>query len=132
MLHTPSSLWRPLPVAPRPFEGELLGGWIGRVAGRYRMSVQDFAQANSLDLGLDSGKGWLLLDYLSDDAVAGLMVLMRMSKAEILAVRRPPSWIGPRKAFFYCPRCVFVNSADVTTHLATRVAGSGADLLSGR
>ena len=74
-----------------------------------------------------------MLDHLSNGAVAGLMVLMRMSKAEILAVRRPPSWIGPRKAFIYCPRCVFVNSADVTEPIWRREwLNSGADLLFGR
>ena len=34
---------RPLPVAPRPFGAEVLGGWIGRLASRYRMTVPGFA-----------------------------------------------------------------------------------------
>lgn len=55
---------RPLPVAPRPFEGEVLGGWIGRIASRYQLSVQHFERTYGLSFGIPSGRGWLLLESL--------------------------------------------------------------------
>ena len=53
MSPVPIAEMRPLPVAPRPFEAEALGGWIGRFAARYRMTVLEFAERHSLDLGID-------------------------------------------------------------------------------
>jgi hypothetical protein len=43
---------RPLPWAPRPFGDEAFGSWLGRLAGRYRMSV--VLLNATLDLGLQS------------------------------------------------------------------------------
>jgi hypothetical protein len=114
MLPVQASEIQPLTVAPRPFEAEVLGGWIGRIAAQYRMSVQEFQHRNGLDFGLEGGRGWLLLDDLTAVTLEGLMGLMRMSQEEIQAIRRPPARIGPRRAFYYCPRCIFVNEADVT------------------
>lgn len=39
---------RPLPVAPRPFEAKVLGGWIGRTASHYKLSVDAFERACSV------------------------------------------------------------------------------------
>lgn len=116
----PNSERRALPVAPRPFEGEVLGGWIGRIAARYKMSVVEFEGANGLDFGLQEPRQWLLMDRLPNPALDVLMDLMRMRRQDILAIHGPPTVVGQRTAFFYCPRCVFVNEEDVTAPIWRR------------
>ena len=52
----------PLPFVPRPFVEEPLGGWLGRVAGFYRMGIDELAAEVGLDLGLDPKcRDWLFL-----------------------------------------------------------------------
>ena len=116
----PSDGYRPLPVAPRPFEGEVLGGWIGRIASRYKLSVNVFERTFELDLGLRGGRGWLLLDHLPGEALTRLSSLMRMNRDDIGAIAVPPAVAGVRKSLWYCPRCVFVNVVDVTAPIWRR------------
>lgn len=114
MLQSPRSEQRPLPVAPRPFDAEVLGGWIGRIAARYRMSVQAFASKCELDLQTPDGQGWLLMPELLPHTAERLAMLTRISTGRIREIRVPPPWEGPRTHFRYCARCVFLNPLDVT------------------
>jgi hypothetical protein len=50
---------RPLPVAPRAFDAEVLGGWIGRLATLDRMTVPKFTDRHGLDVQTEGGEGWL-------------------------------------------------------------------------
>ena len=43
----------PLPLVKRPFPEEPLGGWLGRVAGFYKMDIDELAANFGLDLGFD-------------------------------------------------------------------------------
>jgi hypothetical protein len=70
---------RPLPFAHRPFEAEVLGGWIGRIASRYRMSVQALAATCELDLQMPDGREWLLMPKLKQQTVDRLAALTRIS-----------------------------------------------------
>jgi hypothetical protein len=107
---------RPLPVAPRPFIQEALGGWIGRVASRYRMSVREFAEQMELDLeGHEGGAGWLLLPAQSTRTLGRLAVLARLDPEVLRAIEIPKDWIQLRKRYSYCPRCVFLNPDDVAS-----------------
>ncbi|WP_407830811.1 TniQ family protein [Verminephrobacter eiseniae] len=115
MSQTSVSEHRALPVAPRPFADEILGGWIGRLAGRYRMSVSEFAAVHALELGLESGAGWLLIPALQPETLTRIAVLTRIEEARIAEVKAPVSWIIWRTHFVYCPRCVFLNPLDVTS-----------------
>lgn len=120
MSHSLISEHRPLPFAPRPFEAEVLGGWIGRIASRYRMSVQAFAATCELDLQMPGGRDWLLMPKLQPEMVSRLAVLTRISTQGIIDIRVPLHWEGPRTHFCYCARCVFLNPLDVTAPIWRR------------
>ena len=106
----------PLPVAPRPFPQEAFGGWIGRVASCYRMSVREFAQQMELDLkGLLGGAGWLLLPAQSVRTVGHLGDLARLQPAVLRDLDIPDAWAHRRKNYLYCSRCVFLNPEDVAS-----------------
>lgn len=92
----------------------MLGGWIGRVAARYRMSVEEFAAAHELDLQTGVVAGWLLMPALRERSVDAVAALTRISKARIKGIDVPPAWTGAQHYFCYCPRCVFLNPLDVT------------------
>jgi hypothetical protein len=111
---------RPLPFAPRPFDAEVLGGWIGRIASRYRMSVQAFAAACELDFHGSDAEGWLLLPPLPAHTIERLAALTRISVQQIKHIPVPPIWEGPRKHFCYCSRCVFLNPLDVAAPICRR------------
>ena len=113
MLPVPTAERRPLPVAPRPFEAEVLGGWIGRLAARYRMTVLEFAERHGLDLDLDGGPGWLTMPALSNQSVDVLADLTRISREQIMAIKVPSPSRSKRAHFCYCARCVFLNPLDV-------------------
>ena len=57
---------RALPVAPRPFHDEALGSWIGRLAGRYRIAVEQLDRDYALGLTLTGPLAWLLPEPVSD------------------------------------------------------------------
>ena len=105
---------RPLPIAPRPFETEVLGGWIGRLASRYRMTVSEFAVRHGLDLQVEDGGGWLTMPALSNQSIDVLAALTRISMEQIMAIHVPLPSTGKRAHFCYCARCVFLNPLDVT------------------
>lgn len=104
---------RPLPVAPRPFEAEVLGGWIGRLASRYRMTVSEFAERHSLDLKIEDGGGWLTMPALGEPSASVLAAITRISREQIMAIHAPPQSSHKRSHFCYCARCVFLNPVDV-------------------
>ena len=120
MLPTLTTERRPLPVAPRPFEAEVLGSWIGRLAGRYRMSVREFADRHELDLQIDGGAGWLVMPALQKRSVDALAVLTRMSRKRIMDIGAAPTETGRRNLFCYCARCVFLHPLDVTAPIWRR------------
>ena len=105
---------RPLPVAPRPFEAEVLGGWIGRLAARYRMTVPEFAARHELDLQFEDGAGWLTMPALRSQSIDVLGALTRISRERIMAIHVPLPLTSKRTHFCYCARCVFLNPLDVT------------------
>jgi hypothetical protein len=104
---------RPLPVAPRPFEAEVLGSWIGRLASRYRMSVQEFASAHQLELCIPNEGGWLMMQVLPQQSVDCLVALTRISSQQIKHIAVPALQAERESLFRYCPRCVFLNPLDV-------------------
>ena len=114
---------RPLPVAPRPFEAEVLGGWIGRLAARYRMTVPEFAARHELDLQIEDGGGWLTMPPLRSQSVDVLGALTRISRERIMAIHVPLPLTSKRTHFCYCARCVFLNPLDVTEPIWLGVAG---------
>lgn len=104
------------PVAPRPFAVEPLGGWLGRVAARYRMSVDELDALYGLELAFDRhSNAWLLVSRLGEAAVGRLARLARVDPASLDAMQGPPAWSGQAPRLAYCPSCLFLNPLDVTS-----------------
>jgi len=93
---------RPLPVAPRPFEAEVLGGWIGRLAARYRMTVPEFAARHELDLQIEDGAGWPTMLPLRSYSVDVLGALTRLSRERIMAIHVSLPLTRKRTRCCYC------------------------------
>ena len=104
------------PVAPRPFVVEPVGGWLGRVAARYRMSVDELAQMYGLELAFDrTVNAWLQVSRIGQATLDKLAALARVNSLDIDALQRPQAQWGPLSHLAYCPTCVFLNPLDVTS-----------------
>ena len=104
------------PVAPRPFSVEPIGGWLGRVAARYRLSVDELAQLYGLDLAFDRpANAWLLLGQVVGPTIDRLARLARIDPAILDAMQRSPAGPVQSSQLAYCPSCLFLNPLDVTS-----------------
>lgn len=99
-----------LPWAPRPFDGEALGSWLGRLAAAYGMEVDEFAAQAGLSIDLGHVANWLALPPLSRCDGERLRVLCRLPAASLPAPydAETPARLG------YCPRCLYLNPVDVS------------------
>lgn len=114
------------PVAPRPFAVEPIGGWLGRVAARYRMSVDELAQLYDLELAFDRlSNTWLQVSTIGEATLEKLAALARVNAADLNALQCPLTAPAPAPApqsqLAYCPSCVFLNPLDVTSPCWKRV-----------
>jgi hypothetical protein len=67
---------RPWPYAPRPFGDEAFGSWFGRVASRYRMTVEMAWEINGLGpLPALTSVGWILFSPLDESALEKVAAL---------------------------------------------------------
>ena len=101
-------------MAPRPFPDEPFGGWFARVAGRYKMSVEQLW----LDSGMDRPAAslnpvWLLWAGVGDANVDRLSWLARVEARSLSAIMSTVGWSLPAQAP-YCYVCLVHNRADVT------------------
>jgi hypothetical protein len=104
------------PVAPRPFTVEPIGGWLGRVAARYRMGVDELAQLYGLDLAFDRpGNAWLLVGRMGGATIERLARLARVDPAILNAMQGLPPAPVQSPQLVYCPPCLFLNPLDVTS-----------------
>ena len=110
------------PVAPRPFAVEPIGGWLGRVAARYRMSVGELAQLYDLDLGFDRlSNTWLQVSPIGDATLEKLAALARVNVADLHALQAPLTASAPQHQLVYCPSCLFLNPLDAASPCWKRV-----------
>ena len=107
-------------MAPRPFQAEVLGSGIGRMASRYRMSMQEFAAAHQLDLCIPNAGGRLMMQALPNQSVDCLVALTRISRRKIEGIAVPGPQADGEPLFRYCPRCVFLNPLDVAAPIWRR------------
>ena len=113
---SPSPSLSPLPVAPRPFPGESMGGWLGRLASRYRLPLKRFAEHYGLELPLNATRvGWLLLPPLPERTLKQIARVVRISTELLNGIQTPPAWITRRQWLPVCGACLFVNPLDVTS-----------------
>lgn len=105
----PESAW---PAVPRPFADEAFGGWFGRVAGRYGITVDELAAAADIELNLNpNDSGWLAVRAPVGSAMRRLAVRCRLAPEEIAKL----AMTGPVRAggLAYCYRCLVLNPQDV-------------------
>ncbi len=118
---TPEKAW---PAAPRPFPDETFGGWFGRVAGRYGITVDELAGAADVRLNLNlEGSGWLLASAPGDEPLQRLAALCRLAPGDVQVLSAPaPVPIGE---ITYCYRCLVLNPTDVFSPYWRRAWGGG-------
>jgi hypothetical protein len=105
----PEKAW---PATPRPFPDETFGGWFGRVAGRYGITVDELAEAAEIRLDLNpEGSGWLVAGAPGDEPLRRLAALCRLAPGDIQVLSAPaPVRVGE---ITYCYRCLVLNPSDV-------------------
>ncbi len=100
----------PLPLVKRPFPEEPLGGWLGRVAGFYKMDIDELAANFGLDLGFDDEcRDWLILPPQPSENLVRIGYLTRIEPNALRALEVDPSWRAPRHVYRFCRKCLFVN-----------------------
>jgi TniQ len=100
------------PSAPRPFHDETFGGWFGRVAGRYGITVDELAGAADLRLDLNpAGSGWLVADAPGEGSLRRLAALCRLAPEDV-HVQSMPAPVRVEE-ITYCYRCLVLNPTDV-------------------
>ena len=105
----------PPPVALRPFADKSIGGWLGRLASRYRVSLELFALRYGIDLPWDATNvGWMLMPPLPKPTLGQIARVVRMSVSDIEAIQTPASWAVNRWELPVCATCLFINRQDVT------------------
>lgn len=61
-----------------------MGSWLGRVAARYRMSVDQLRDDHQLELNSDtSGAGWLVQHPLCETTIGRLAYFARLDKQQL-------------------------------------------------
>ena len=76
---------RPWPIAPRPFDGEAFGGWLGRLAGKYSMTLEQlWTHADLGAMPTLTQRKWLLFPPVP------IETLERLSKLTRVIVGRAP------------------------------------------
>jgi hypothetical protein len=103
-----------LPVAPRPFHDEALGGWIGRLAAQYGISVAQMCTEYCLPIPLKSTPiGWLLIPRLPVEELERLAWLTRIDIAQLHPLQSPSDSLLEAEGCLYCSKCLFLNPVDV-------------------
>jgi hypothetical protein len=106
-------LEHPWPVVHRPYGGEAFGSWLGRIAARYRIGVDELVAAADIRIELErEGRAWLLADVPRGEDLMRLAWACRLPTAEIEAMR--PSPARGTSQLCYCHHCLFLNPEDVT------------------
>lgn len=92
-----------------------MGSWLGRVAARYQMDVQELCSEYELDLGIDlKVASWLTLPAVSDQTLHELARLARLDEDRLWEIQTPDGAALMGRTQVYCARCLFVNPVDVT------------------
>ena len=92
-----------------------MGGWLGRLAARYRMRVDEFAERAGVDCDLAiTNVGWLLAPPLTATAIDRLARQSRCDADRIRALQTPQEWLSDRYDLPYCAECLFVNPLDAS------------------
>jgi hypothetical protein len=105
----------PWPLAPRPFDDEAFGSWLGRVAAKYRISVGALWEM-SVDESCPrfENVGWILFPRIGQITLDRLSMLARLDGNKLSRIQTPTQWITPRHRLPHCFKCLVLNDADVS------------------
>ena len=104
---------QPWPVAPRPFDDEAFGSWLGRVAARYRIGVDDLVRAAGVEFDIDIDVcRWLATPAPTERVAERLGQLCRLSPATLMQML--PTGRAERSTMAYCYQCLIMNPLDLT------------------
>ncbi|OUL89852.1 TniQ family protein [Paraburkholderia hospita] len=104
----------PWPIAPRPYE-EAFGGWLGRVAARYQLSVAMLWEMSASEpLPALGTAGWILFPPISQSASRRFATLARLDDDRLKHIQTPSAWLIDRRCMPYCFRCLVLNDADIS------------------
>ena len=107
-------LVRPWPVAPRPFDDEAFGGWLGRLAATYRISVaQLWKSGQPREFPGLPRTGWLLFPPVDELVLTRLAALTHVNIDRLVAIQTPAAWVSDRRGLPYCFECLALNPLDV-------------------
>ena len=90
-----------------------MGGWVGRIAYRYRIPVADLLDRTGLPGQALGAPGWWLLPVLPQTQIARLAEAARLSPDVLEALQTPEAWFTPRSELAYCAHCLFMNPVNV-------------------
>ena len=103
----------PLPVVPRPFDDEVLGGWVGRLAARYNIGVAQLFSDFYLPIPLQTNPiGWLSMPQLPDDVLDKVAWLGRIDIRYLQQIQSSSDAMS-EYGCVYCTKCLFLNPVDV-------------------
>ncbi|WP_308727100.1 TniQ family protein [Burkholderia cepacia] len=106
---------RPWPVAPRPFDEEAFGSWLGRIASRYALSISQLWETSQPGrFPALTNAGWILFAPLPEDTLKIFATLARVEIGHLVRIQTPSDWMTDRAQLPYCFRCLVVNPVDVT------------------
>lgn len=101
-------------MAPRPFDDEAFGGWLGRLAATYRISVsQLWASGHLGEFPCLPRCGWLLFPPVDEPVLARLAALTHVNIDRLVAIQTPAAWVSERSGLPFCFECLALNPFDV-------------------
>jgi len=107
-------LVRPWPVAPRPFDDEAFGGWLGRLAAKYQISAAQLWASGKLEaFPALTRPGWLLFPPVDELVLARLAALTQVNIDKLVAIQTPAAWVSVRRGLPYCFERLALNPLDV-------------------
>lgn len=103
---------RAWPTTPRPQHDEALGSWLGRVAARYRIGVDELVSAAAVDVDIgEHASTWLAAVPKGEGAIYRLCSISRLPKHELM--RMLTGKMLPTAVFPCCYRCLMLNPWEV-------------------
>lgn len=105
---------RPWPVAPRPFDDEAFGSWLGRLAARYQIRVEQLWRVGELGaFPVLTNAGWLLFPPMDEQVLIRLALLTHIGVPRLEVLQTPTAWVSDRDRLLYCFDCLVLNPVDI-------------------
>jgi len=103
---------RAWPAVPMPMPQEVFGSWLGRVAARFRIGVDDLLVAGELDIDVGQGaQRWLAAKPRHVQALVRLGQLARLRVADMESML---AFTADRPGNYRCCyRCLVLNAVEV-------------------